>query len=400
MISHLTGKVLMRGDKFIALDVNGVGYKIFVMPDTLKEARKNPDGFSVWTHLHVRETALELYGFLQYAELEFFEMLIQISGIGPKSGLGVLAVAPLDTLKRAISSGDTSYLTKVSGIGRKIAEKIVLELREKMGGLDLGETGNAMLKEEGDVLDALQSLGYSLSEAREAQREDKGGAEGGGEEIERMKNFEEEISANKEKIIGDFLDKYFSPETAKNDETRSEPVEIEREELEKIIEAGEGVENLLNRIKEKGYLLSGSPKNIDKLKAKQPGNIKSRKDDLRKAIYATNIPSIAIFHAILRPRKKERVYYAGWKVVKNPDGEIAVKFDASQSAIDGMADGYVYTIRKNDFTQCDGNSSQFFKEGDYTPIHKIPVSKNDFKRALKIAKDEDILRKVNKGRLL
>ncbi|NOY35812.1 MAG: Holliday junction branch migration protein RuvA [bacterium] len=168
MISHLSGKVLMRGDRFVALDVSGVGYKIFVMPEALKEARKNPDGLSLWTHLHVRENALELYGFMEYAELEFFEMLIQISGIGPKSGLGVLAVAPLDTLKRAISAGDTSYLTKVSGIGRKIAEKIVLELRDKMGGLDLGETGNAMLKEEGDVLEALQSLGYSLSEAREA----------------------------------------------------------------------------------------------------------------------------------------------------------------------------------------------------------------------------------------
>ncbi len=171
MISHLTGKVLMRGDRFIALDVSGVGYKIFVMPDTLKEARKSADDFSLWTHLHVRENALDLYGFLQYAELEFFEMLIQISGIGPKSGLGVLAVAPIDTLKRAISAGDTSYLTKVSGIGRKIAEKIVLELREKMGGLDLGAGGNAMLKEEGDVLEALQSLGYSLAEAREALKQ-------------------------------------------------------------------------------------------------------------------------------------------------------------------------------------------------------------------------------------
>lgn len=186
MITHLRGKILMRGDRFLALEVNGVGYKIFVLPDTLKRALTASSGearkftptessgvsgdFSLWTHLHVRENALELYGFLEYPELEFFELLIQISGIGPKSGLGVLAVAPLDTLKRAISSGDTSYLTKVSGIGRKIAEKIVLELREKMGGLNLGEAGNAALKEEGDVLEALQSLGYTLREAREAAK--------------------------------------------------------------------------------------------------------------------------------------------------------------------------------------------------------------------------------------
>ncbi len=171
MISHLTGKILMRGDKFVVLDVNGIGYKVFVLPDTLKEARKNPDGFSLWTHTHVRENALELYGFMEYAEVEFFEMLIQISGIGPKSALGVLAVAPLDTIKRAVSIGDTSYLTKVSGIGRKIAEKIVLELKEKMGGMDLGEGGDAMLKEESDVLEALQALGYSLREAREALKQ-------------------------------------------------------------------------------------------------------------------------------------------------------------------------------------------------------------------------------------
>lgn len=183
MISHLKGRVLMRGDKFVALDVNGIGYKIFVMPSALKEARKSPDDFSLWTHLHVRENALELYGFLQYAELEFFEMLIQISGIGPKSGLGVLSVAPLDTLKRAISAGDTSYLTKVSGIGRKIAEKIVLELREKMGGLGLGVVGDAMLKEEGDVLEALQSLGYSLGEAREALKQVPPGIKGANEKI-------------------------------------------------------------------------------------------------------------------------------------------------------------------------------------------------------------------------
>ncbi len=169
----------MRGDRFLALEANGVGYKIFVLPDALGKARKlaptessgESNDFSLWTHLHVRENALELYGFLEYAELEFFEMLIQISGIGPKSGLGVLAVAPIDTLKSAISAGDTSYLTKVSGIGRKIAEKIILELRDKMGGLDLGEAGSAAMKEEGDVLEALQSLGYTLREAREALKE-------------------------------------------------------------------------------------------------------------------------------------------------------------------------------------------------------------------------------------
>ena len=150
-------------------------------------ATKNSETFSLWTHLHVRENALELYGFLEYAELEFFEMLIQISGIGPKSALGVLSVAAIDTLKKAISSGETSYLTKVSGIGRKTAEKIILELREKLG--DLSEAGKTMLKGEQDVLGALESLGYSVNEAREALRHIPENIEGTNNRIkEALKN--------------------------------------------------------------------------------------------------------------------------------------------------------------------------------------------------------------------
>ena len=160
MISWIEGKVKMRGERFLILENNGVGYKIFTVPKTIKNP---PSGF--WTHLHVREDAMELYGFGEYPELEFFEMLIQISGIGPKSALGILGVAPLDTIKKAISSGETSYLTKVSGIGRKTAEKIVLELREKLGEMESGAGG--MFKEDQDVLSALESLGYSRQEARE-----------------------------------------------------------------------------------------------------------------------------------------------------------------------------------------------------------------------------------------
>lgn len=166
MISCLEGKVIFKGERFIVIDINGVGYRVFIGPDVLRKAKKE-ETIKLWTHLYVREDSQELYGFLEYAELNFFETLIQISGIGPKSALGVLAVAPLDTLKQAIATGETSYLTQVSGIGKKIAEKIILELRDKLGKIGFAGEENVFLKGEEDVLKALRTLGYSYSEARE-----------------------------------------------------------------------------------------------------------------------------------------------------------------------------------------------------------------------------------------
>lgn len=167
MIIQLTGLVKFKTEKFVVLDVNGVGYKVFVSFETLKNVPKKEEKVLFWIHLAVRENAMDIYGFLNYAELEFFEQLIQVSGIGPKSALSVLAVAPLDTLRRAISTGEISYLTKVSGIGRRIAEKIVVELKDKLDtiGVDANSEG---IKDGEDALEALRSLGYSFKEGREA----------------------------------------------------------------------------------------------------------------------------------------------------------------------------------------------------------------------------------------
>ncbi|HEC30579.1 MAG TPA: Holliday junction branch migration protein RuvA, partial [Candidatus Yonathbacteria bacterium] len=133
MVSHVQGKILLKSDKFAVIDVSGVGYKVYISIETMRSIGTKGTEVSLWTHLSVRENALDLYGFCDYAEIELFEMLIGISGVGPKSALGIMGVAPLDTLKTAIASGDMSYLTKVSGIGKKNAEKIVLELRDKLG---------------------------------------------------------------------------------------------------------------------------------------------------------------------------------------------------------------------------------------------------------------------------
>ncbi|MEK7566658.1 MAG: Holliday junction branch migration protein RuvA [Patescibacteria group bacterium] len=165
MIITLDGKVTFRGQRYFIIEVNGVGYKVFAGTETLRKIPQNEAKVKVFTSLCVREDAMDLYGFLSLAEMELFETLIGVSGVGPRTALGVLGVAPVDMLKKAIAAGETSYLTKVSGIGRKTAEKIVIELRDKMG---KGIEGSDEFRHEEDALEALRSLGYSLREAREA----------------------------------------------------------------------------------------------------------------------------------------------------------------------------------------------------------------------------------------
>ena len=164
MIGSVKGKIILKNNKFLIIETNGVGYKINVMSDTLFKIKKTGDKISFWIHTHVREDTLDLYGFLDRKELEFFEMLIVVSGIGPRSALAILGITSTEILKKAISTGDTSYLTKISGIGRKTAEKIVIELRDKIG----EEKSDGSLQYELDALEALKSLGYTQSEAREA----------------------------------------------------------------------------------------------------------------------------------------------------------------------------------------------------------------------------------------
>jgi len=182
MISKITGEILLKSDRFAIIDVSGIGYKIYISNEALHKIGNNGEKTSIWTHLIVRENALDLYGFCNYAEIEMFEMLISVSGIGPKSALGIMGVAPLDTLKSAISSSDTSYLTKVSGIGKKIAEKIIIELKDKLGVLE-GDSSVGTLSEEADVVDALQAIGYSLVESREAIKKISSDTKGTSEKI-------------------------------------------------------------------------------------------------------------------------------------------------------------------------------------------------------------------------
>jgi Holliday junction DNA helicase RuvA len=163
MIASISGIISEKSVRFAVVDVNGIGYKIFATEDTLKHL-KNGGKTKLWTHHAVREDSEDLFGFLEQDELALFELLITISGIGPRTALNILNVVTAETLRRSIISGETAYLTKISGIGKKTADKIILELREKLGS-GKEETG---LKEEVDALEALKALGYSHSEARDA----------------------------------------------------------------------------------------------------------------------------------------------------------------------------------------------------------------------------------------
>ncbi len=179
MIGSIRGTIVLKTDKFLIVEASGVGYKVAISPDTLSQARtlnqsKHGSGQEVgediflFIHTHVREDSFDLYGFLEYRELEFFQMLLNVSGIGPKGALGILGIATIETLSRAIGAGDTSYLTKISGIGKKTAEKIVIELRDKMKDMMHDSGGEHSLQGEMDALEALKTLGYSEREAREA----------------------------------------------------------------------------------------------------------------------------------------------------------------------------------------------------------------------------------------
>jgi len=167
VITHIQGKVIDKEEKSIVITVNGLGYKVFVTSITIEKLHEN-SLVSLWTHLAVREDSQTLYGFLDKDELNFFELLISISGIGPKTALGILNVSSVSNIRKAVSTGDTSHLTKVSGIGKKVADKIVLELKGKFGA---EEDSGISLRDEVDALEALKALGYGHKEARDALKE-------------------------------------------------------------------------------------------------------------------------------------------------------------------------------------------------------------------------------------
>lgn len=166
MISIIQGKVVANnGGKLAVLTVGGVGYEIMVSATSAKNWIVGSEA-QILTYLAVREGSLDLYGFVSAEEKELFEKFLLVSGVGPKTALHLLSLGSVSEITSAISREDLAYLTNVSGIGKKTAERILVELKNKFGvGQSIrGEFDGAL----GDVIEGLVSLGYSLVEAREA----------------------------------------------------------------------------------------------------------------------------------------------------------------------------------------------------------------------------------------
>jgi len=167
LISKIRGKVEYIRDNYAVIETGGIGYKIFLTDISLGRVVKK-DEADFFIHTHVKEDQLALFGFETLEELEIFELLLSISGIGPKAGLGILTIATPATIKSAIVNEDSSILTKVSGIGKKTAERVILELKNKVDALPEKQQKEAQSGQ--DVIEALISMGYSATEARQAIR--------------------------------------------------------------------------------------------------------------------------------------------------------------------------------------------------------------------------------------
>jgi len=170
MIGYLKGKLISSKPTQIILDVNGVGYKIGISINTFEKV-VDKDEVSLFIHTHVKEDSISLFGFFSEAEKEMFELLISISGIGPKIALGLLSGITADSLKEAIEEGNVTRITAVPGIGRKTAERLVLELRSKVEDISFGETSEIPPSVKSEAVSALTTLGYNIKIAEKAVRD-------------------------------------------------------------------------------------------------------------------------------------------------------------------------------------------------------------------------------------
>jgi Holliday junction DNA helicase RuvA len=170
MIRMVRGTVMARGKDYLVIDVGGIGYKVFVTEPAALSADTNEE-LMLHTYLQVREDALNLFGFADTEELAMFELLLGVNGVGPKVALATLGVLNPDMLRNAVAAEEPAMIARVPGVGKRTAEKIVLELRDKMKHLGGGGGIQSLAYAtdvDSEVIDALISLGYSVVEAQRA----------------------------------------------------------------------------------------------------------------------------------------------------------------------------------------------------------------------------------------
>jgi Holliday junction DNA helicase RuvA len=166
VIARLSGRPFRRDEQTLVLDVGGVGYLVSATRSAMRKAR-NADEVALETYLHVREDALQLYGFAEVEERELFEHLLSVSGVGPKVALAIVSGSTPAELRQAIAVEDTARFQAIPGIGKKTAQRVVLELKEKLGA-DGIEVPVSTGKEDALAREALLELGYTISEAEKA----------------------------------------------------------------------------------------------------------------------------------------------------------------------------------------------------------------------------------------
>ena len=173
MLYNIRGRLTACDVNFIVVESGGIGFKCFTSLNTVKEIGKAGDEVNVYTYLAVREDAMDLYGFASLAELDFFKLLISVSGVGPKAAVAILSELSPDRLAVCIASGDSKAITKAQGVGQKTAQRIVLELKDKVGAVTMGDGSQDVVSaasvsqgsNSSEAVEALVALGYSQSDA-------------------------------------------------------------------------------------------------------------------------------------------------------------------------------------------------------------------------------------------
>lgn len=168
MIFSISGSCVHKEERFVVLEAAGIGYKVFCSARTLSQLNSDSQPIHLFTHLQVAEDKLDLFGFTELAQLRFFERLISLSGVGPRTALAVFDVAPFADILSAIAAGRADLLSSAPGVGPKTAQRIILELQRSISQFQSSQSDVSHMQDQLDAVEALVSLGYKREQARQA----------------------------------------------------------------------------------------------------------------------------------------------------------------------------------------------------------------------------------------